>query len=147
MAFRRTDPDHVIGLLGRRVAELRAVRGFTQREFAARAGLSDRYLQRVEAGTENLTVRTLVKLSNAFSVPLVELLAPPTMPRARLGRPRRERAKIVEVLELKVADVLAITGSVHLTELIELTRTMTPTQMQLLLREAKRIAPKSKPED
>ncbi len=140
-----TDPDQVIGLLGRRVAELRAIGGLTQREFAAIAGLSESNLQRVEAGTENLTLRSLVKLSNAFRVPLVELLARPTMPRAGPGRPRRERAKVAEVLDLEVADLLAIAGSVHLAQLLRFTRMMTPTQMRRLLREAARIAPKAEP--
>jgi transcriptional regulator with XRE-family HTH domain len=145
MTFRSTDPDDMVRRLGRRVAELRALHGLTQVDLAGRAGVSDRYLQRVERGTENLTVRTLVKLANAFDVPFVALFEVPTMPRVGPGRPRRERAKIAETLELEVADVLAIAGSPPLTELLQLTRMMTPTQMRRLVRQAARIAASALP--
>ena len=143
MTFRRADPDDVIALLGRRVAELRAISGLTQGELGAKAGVSDRYLQRVERGTENLTVRTLAKLSNAFGVPLVDLFVRPTLPRSGPGQPPRARAKLADVRELEVADLMAIAGSPHLAELLELTRTMTPTQARRLLRAAALIAGKT----
>jgi len=88
---RLADPERVLGLIGRRVAELRATRELTQEQLAERAEVSSRYVQRVEAGTENLTVRTLIKMSNALRVPLADLLVPPVAPRARPGRPQRVR--------------------------------------------------------
>jgi transcriptional regulator with XRE-family HTH domain len=88
---RLADPERVLGLIGRRVAELRAHRELTQEQLAERAEVSARYIQRVEAGTENLTVRTLIKMSNALRVPLGDLLVTPAMPRARPGRPQRAR--------------------------------------------------------
>lgn len=90
--MRLADPKRVLALIGRRVAELRAARELTQEQLAERAEVSARYVQRVEAGTENLTVRTLIKMSNALRVPLAELLVPPSASRARPGRPaRREK--------------------------------------------------------
>jgi transcriptional regulator with XRE-family HTH domain len=88
---RPTDPERALALIGRRVAELRAVHDLTQEQLAERAEVSARYVQRVEAGTENLTVRTLIKLSNALRVSLAKLLVTPLAPRARPGRPRRAR--------------------------------------------------------
>ena len=90
--MRLADPERVLGLIGRRVAELRASRELTQEQLAERAEVSARYIQRVEAGTENLTVTTLIKMSNALRVSLGELLIPPTAPRARPGRPKRTSA-------------------------------------------------------
>jgi len=88
---RPANPERILGLIGRRVAELRASRELTQEQLAERAEVSARYIQRVEAGTENLTVTTLIKMSNALRVPLADLLVPPVAPRARPGRPQRAR--------------------------------------------------------
>jgi len=89
--LRPANPERVLSLIGRRVAELRATRELTQEQLAERAEVSARYIQRVEAGTENLTVRTLIKMSNALRVSLAELLVAPSAPRARPGRPQRAR--------------------------------------------------------
>jgi UDP-N-acetylglucosamine 1-carboxyvinyltransferase len=88
---RPANPERVLGLIGRRVAELRTARALTQEQLAERAEVSARYVQRVEAGTENLTIRTLIKMSNALRTSLEELLVAPTGPRARPGRPKRAR--------------------------------------------------------
>jgi transcriptional regulator with XRE-family HTH domain len=88
---RLANPERVLGLIGRRLAELRTARELTQEQLAERAEVSARYIQRVEAGTENLTVRTLIKMSNALRVSLAELLVAPSAPRARPGRPQRAR--------------------------------------------------------
>jgi transcriptional regulator with XRE-family HTH domain len=73
--------------LGRRVAELRAARELTQEALAETLDFTPRYLQRVEAGRENLTLGSLVAIANALGVPLAELLEPPTDPQVRVGRP------------------------------------------------------------
>jgi transcriptional regulator with XRE-family HTH domain len=88
---RLANPERVLGLIGRRLAELRTARELTQEQLAERAEVSARYIQRVEAGTENLTVRTLIKMSNALRISLAELLVAPLAPRARPGRPQRAR--------------------------------------------------------
>ena len=61
--------------IGQRVAELRRAQGMTQETFAARMGCSVKYLQRVEAGRQNLSVKSLVKWSNALDVTMVDLFA------------------------------------------------------------------------
>jgi transcriptional regulator with XRE-family HTH domain len=88
---RLANPERVLRLIGRRVAELRIAHELTQEQLAERAEVSARYIQRVEAGTENLTVRTLIKMSNALRISFAELLVAPLAPRARPGRPLRVR--------------------------------------------------------
>ncbi|GMV15896.1 MAG: hypothetical protein AMXMBFR56_41200 [Polyangiaceae bacterium] len=73
--------------LGRRIAELRQARGFTQDGFSERVGVSLRYIQSVEGGRENLTVETLEKLAKVLRAPVAELFVPPTSRVVRRGRP------------------------------------------------------------
>lgn len=60
--------------LGSRVRELRAARGWTQRELARRAGVSPRFLVQVEQGSGNLSLSRLADLSGALKVSPVALL-------------------------------------------------------------------------
>jgi transcriptional regulator with XRE-family HTH domain len=77
--------------IGRRIAEVRAERGMTQEQFAERFGSSLKYLQRVEAGRQNLSVRSLVRLANALRLRTAELFVAPTTLRSNPGRPKRPR--------------------------------------------------------
>ena len=76
--------------LGCRIAELRAARGETQAEFAEGAGFSVKYVQRVEGGRANLTVRSLVHLADVLGVTVPDLFARPARAPARRGRPKRQ---------------------------------------------------------
>lgn len=64
----RNDPARLKRLIGRRVAEARRARGWTQEHLAEQLGVSTRYEQSVEAGRENLTIETLCKLGDALEV-------------------------------------------------------------------------------
>ncbi len=78
----------MIGDVGRRLAELRRARGWTQDDWAAALGVSVQYVRRLEAG-ENLTLRSLVLLACSLRVRTRKLLDPPaTRARRRPGRPR-----------------------------------------------------------
>jgi transcriptional regulator with XRE-family HTH domain len=81
--------DDVLRDLGRRVAELRAARGLTQERFAEEADITAQYLQRVEAGRENMTVRSLVRMAGLLHVSITDLFAAPAKRDVRPGRPRR----------------------------------------------------------
>jgi transcriptional regulator with XRE-family HTH domain len=81
--MRPLDPGHVISDVGRRVAELRRGRDWTQERLAEEAEVSLKYLQRVEAGRENLTVQSLVKLANLLHASMLAFFE---RPRSR-GRP------------------------------------------------------------
>lgn len=91
------DPDQVLSDVGRRIAELRAGRGWTQEALAERLGVSAKYLQGVERGTDNLTLRTLVRVAQELGTKPIALLRPPIREAARTGRPRRESMPFEEV--------------------------------------------------
>lgn len=75
--------------IGRRVAELRRGRGWTQEKMAERIGTSVQWLSRIEGGGENVTIDTIVGLANALGVGVIELLEPPEQEDVR----RRSRAR------------------------------------------------------
>ncbi len=92
---RRLDAGKAIRGIGLRVAQLRAARGLTQAALAELLDVSDKYVQRVEAGT-NLSVRSLVAIANALGCSLAGLVAspdpagrPPPQPRSAPRRPPR----------------------------------------------------------
>lgn len=76
---------------GRRLAELRAERGFTQERLAEKVNLATRYLQAIEAGAENPTIRTLIHLAAALRVSVQALFEPPKSRAVRVGRPPTRR--------------------------------------------------------
>lgn len=78
--------------VGRRVAELRAGHDWTQEDLAARLNVSIKYIQRVEAGRENLTVDSLYKIGMKLRVDVAELFVPPTSREVRRGRPPTKKA-------------------------------------------------------
>lgn len=59
--------------LAARLRQLRESEGLSQEDLAFQAGLGRSYYWRVEQGLINVTLETLVKLSNALKVDLVEL--------------------------------------------------------------------------
>jgi transcriptional regulator with XRE-family HTH domain len=83
----REDPERLVRDIGRRIAELRALRGWTQQEFAARLGISVRYLARLERGLQNFTVHRLVWLAGSLGIRTVDLFVPPRSRHVRTGRP------------------------------------------------------------
>ena len=87
----RLSSARVLRDVGLRVRELRAEHGFTQEQLAERLKVTARWLQSVEAGKENLTLGTLVRIANALKVPMVEFFTPPTVTSRKPGRPPRSR--------------------------------------------------------
>jgi transcriptional regulator with XRE-family HTH domain len=79
--------SNVLARVGRRIAELRGNR--TQAQLAERVGCDLRDLQRIEAGTRNVTVKTLVEIANALRVDPADLFAAPAKRTRPTGRPRR----------------------------------------------------------
>ena len=90
--MRPLDPERVCKNVGRRIAELRKERGLTQEQFSVLLGTSFQWISQLEAG-RNVTLHSLVRITNALHVPLEELLtAPkPSNRERRIGRPRRAR--------------------------------------------------------
>lgn len=84
------DPRRVVDDFGRRVAELRRDRGWTQSELAEQWGVSLGYVQLVEGGRENLTIVSLSLLAGVLKVRPAALLQPPkARPIRRPGRPKK----------------------------------------------------------
>lgn len=84
-------PDKLMRAVGRRVAELRERRGVTQQQLADDLDVSLRYLQTVEAGEQNLTLRSIANLSAVLRAPIAALFEPPARIQGRPGRPKRRR--------------------------------------------------------
>jgi transcriptional regulator with XRE-family HTH domain len=84
----KEDPARLVQDIGRRIAELRNGKGWTQERYAARLGISVRYLARLERGLQNFTVHRLVWLAKSLGVQAIDLFARPRSRRIRVGRPR-----------------------------------------------------------
>lgn len=87
------DPDKIAEQVGRRIAELRRQRGWSQQILADKVRGTFQWISQVESG-QNLTIHTLAKVANAFQVTLAELLVPPDpddplVNRAGRGRPKK----------------------------------------------------------
>jgi len=83
--------ERVLRDLGRKVAELRRRGALTQEQLAEALDVTVQYLQRVEAGRENLTVRSLVRLGQHLGVGPGELFGTPLTRKSRPGRPRTKQ--------------------------------------------------------
>lgn len=78
--------------MGLRVIEERAVQGLTQEELAERVGLSRRQMNRVEAGTANIGLKTLLRLSSVLMIKPAQLFDQPMKTTVRRhGRPPNKR--------------------------------------------------------
>ena len=85
-------PADVLRDVGRRIAELRAAQGWTQEKMAEALDVNLPYLQRIEGGRENLTVRSLARLAHILGVRVGALFEAPADRTVRgPGRPRRPR--------------------------------------------------------
>lgn len=60
-------------LFGARVRELRNGRGWSQEDFAHRAGLDRTYVSGIERGTRNPTLDVIHRVAKALDVPVVDL--------------------------------------------------------------------------
>ena len=70
-------PDHPSdeNWIGRRIASLRRERGWTLAALGERVGLSATQLSRIESGSRQSSVGTLIELARVFQVTLSELVA------------------------------------------------------------------------
>jgi putative transcriptional regulator len=87
------DAQRVIRDAGRRVAEVRVQRGWTQAELAERLNIALQNMQRIEQGRQNLTIATLTRLAHVLGCAVRDLFEEPTSTATTgPGRPRVERA-------------------------------------------------------
>lgn len=87
------DPDDVVLHVGRRIAALRVRHGMTQDELAERAGVSLKYLQRIEAGRENLSIKSLARWAALLEAHVAELFRGRVRSQAGPGRPNAKRTR------------------------------------------------------
>jgi transcriptional regulator with XRE-family HTH domain len=90
---RRDPPARVIYRVGRRVAELRRLKGWTQEKFAEKVGSTVQWVSRIEGGSVNMTIGTMVGLARVLDVEVTDLFVapapePPRRPRKDAGQPR-----------------------------------------------------------
>lgn len=76
--------DDIVHRVGRRIGELRRQRGLTQSELGERLGIAQKNVHRLESGTQNLTLRTIVKVARALEVDVEALLRAALPPRSFL---------------------------------------------------------------
>lgn len=75
--------------VGRRVAELREARDVTQQQLADSLDVTMRYVQSIEGGEQNLTLRSLANLAAVLRAPVAALFDPPATRSKQPGRPKR----------------------------------------------------------
>jgi transcriptional regulator with XRE-family HTH domain len=85
------DADELARNVGRKIAEIRRESGLTQQQLASLVQATVQWISRIENGEENLTLATMVKLTNALGVQVPELFElPQSNPgQTRRGRPRK----------------------------------------------------------
>ena len=73
MLSKMQDPVKVRKKLGSRVRELRRERGWSQEDFAHRAGLGRSFAGAIERGEKDIRITTLCKLAHIFGVDISRL--------------------------------------------------------------------------
>jgi len=72
--MKNDSPDILLEAVGRRIRVRRLQQGLTQDAFAQRAGFLKQYAYRVEAGQQNLSLRTLHRIATALETSIAGLL-------------------------------------------------------------------------
>ncbi len=68
-------PDHLLHHVGQRIRALRMAAGLTQEDLAGRIGMAVTNIHRIEAGTQNLTLRTVVRVAVGLQVDPLDVFA------------------------------------------------------------------------
>lgn len=68
--------DDIRTRFGLRVRQLRNERGWSQEDFADRAGIHRTYVGSIERGEQNISLVNIEKLAGTLGVSLAELFAP-----------------------------------------------------------------------
>ncbi len=66
-------PQLVLNQLGSRIREIRKTRKMTQDDLADKCNFEKGNLSRIETGQTNLTMRSLLRISQALEVPIADL--------------------------------------------------------------------------
>jgi transcriptional regulator with XRE-family HTH domain len=83
--------------LGRRLADLRRTRGWTQAKTAEHAGMGYKEYQALELGTRDLKLSTMLRLADVFELSVRALFErPSSRAKRRPGRPRSPGSRHTE---------------------------------------------------
>jgi transcriptional regulator with XRE-family HTH domain len=83
--------NDITGALARTLQALRAERAWSLDQLAARSGVSKGVLVALEQGRSNPNLATLARISDAFGVPVTQLLDIPSEPFVRISGPADAR--------------------------------------------------------
>ena len=93
--------------IGQRIRQARTARGWQQSELAFRAGLNNAHMSHIETGQTKLALPTIVKVANALSLSVDELLCD-------------NMTKVQHVYDKKIAEELKDCDSVELQAFLEI---------------------------
>src|SRR2546423_3033328 len=88
---RQAPVSDLAGALARTLQSLRAERGWSLDQLAARSGVSKGVLVALEQARSNPNLATLARISDAFGVPVTYLLDVPAEPTVRVTGPAQAR--------------------------------------------------------
>ena len=92
------DPHKAVNLaLGKRLAQIRTLRGLSQRELAQRVNVVQAVVSDYEVGKLRITAEAALRLAAALEVPIQELLQTDTPP--EVVQQRKPSRKVLERLE------------------------------------------------
>lgn len=77
--------------IGKKIVDTRKKKGWTQEELAGKAKLHNTYIGAVERGEVNLSLKSLEKIANALSLPVIEFFRP-----VKFSIPQTEKEKIID---------------------------------------------------
>ena len=77
----------ILRYIGANVRRLRVVRGWTQIELAKASKLKERYVQVLETGTANPTIKVLIAVADALGVAPTDLFVVAKLEQRPKGRP------------------------------------------------------------
>src|SRR6516225_3580356 len=83
-------PD-ITAVLARTLQALRAERGWSLDQLAARSGVSKGVLVSLEQGRSNPNLATLARIGDAFGLPVTRLIDTPSEPAVRITGPGESR--------------------------------------------------------
>ena len=93
------DPHKAVNLaLGKRLAQIRTLRGLSQRELAQRVNVVQAVVSDYEVGKLRITAEAALRLAAALEVPIQELLQTDTPP--EVVQQRKPSRKVLQRLEL-----------------------------------------------
>lgn len=71
------DPRELLRQIGQRIKQLRGSLGLSQEAFAERLDVTGRYVQRVEGGGQNVSVKVLAMFADGLDTTVADLLKKP----------------------------------------------------------------------